>query len=1814
MRRCALLAVFAAAFLAGGKPAAASGCPVLPGLDDNADAQQVARAAAALAAQSARDDRCPDARDLAMRLAERALGVGDSDRAVQACAFLAAGRDGVPRDSRMPCARAHAFVGDVATAASLLEATVADAGPDRGARIRALVAAARVLEERYRFEAASGFLGRAVRESPDDPELAVRWIESLLEAGRAAEAGDAATQVASRLPALSRDLAKRLVRRGATAQAGALATALAATGVREDLDAAVSIHVGNKDRPAAVEAVRRFTTAGAPEGRLERARVGVDVLDRQGLAREASELFEQVLGSLATAAASDLELLGTLMLRGDRAEPARAVLARAFEAAGRSLDAGLRLADLWTRHQAPRQAADVLRAVREVPPERRVEVALRVGRALRDAGDPDAEDAWYAQAAQAANPPADVWQGAGESLLRAGDERRALAAFVRAAATADDARRIALARVGEAEALLAGGRPRATEAEAALRAALMAAGEEPAIGARIEAAAARIPGSTDLAREVLRAAIQRDPGRHEPWLRLARLEADSGHAQAALDAFLRAVDTAENPPGVLSDAIDRLIDAGMASEAIRLLDARADGIRLSPGQSERVAAACLRLRHLRCAERHATAFLDGPLDTDYDYVALARSLADASLWTAAERALAAAEKRLVPGAAWIARLERGRMELARGRDDEAADWFERAAAEGDAETPLQVARAWRSSGRLARALPWYDRALAAGDLVALLPEVLDTTVRAGLSAEVPRRVNEVPETQWRGARRVIPVAAALVTLGLVDAARALVDTAIRALPATELPGLEPLRVLLALGSEPAVVDAAARDCAGAKGPRSRSCEMLATGLAERGRLDPALAVLDAVVADNPGAHATRATLAEVRARKGDVAGARAIALDLAADAGTPDEVRERLLRLFSRGRWPTESLEVLEALVRRPSGAPEAEVVLESVRALLRAGQTPVALARLAEWTAEAPGREFDAYRLLVRQGLRDEADRAIAKAGAESAADASPESLAAVVADLLEHGRRDRVARLVADVRRDGSPAAIEAFASILTRNGWNRTALELLEGIPAERRSPQGALDLAQLRIRSGNLAAAADLAGGVLGGPEPVREEVRDALVRALLYEGAPVPAALGLLGPVGPDVPADAAIGRAALAAAEGTPDAVARARSVFLRRVQAVDALPASAGDYVRTEARLGTLAGLARALEPLPGRPAQQARLHAACLAGDSAAIQAALKHLEASDGSDGHEGRLAAARALFACGRWDAAREAAEAALDRMPRDRDPREAATLSLIAGGLAGKDRVARTLKALKGRTDDRILLAEQEAAVHLAAGAFEGAAQAMAARAARTPGDERAWVGVSRMALLSGDDALARRAQAQALRTPLDARTTIQAFEDAYRDALRDDLAGDLLDLQATRFPRDATIAERRLAAALQAGDDARALEAAAAVIAVSGDARAAAIHVVARATAMLSLPVIDRHLDLALAGPPDATASRTALGVALLRFRTGMPDQGRALLDRAARLATDPVGLIASLGRVAVADPMVPPDSIPHLLRALEAAGHATPGSDAVPAARAALCFAAASAPGVEACAAELDASGFQAIPLLVAAAKRAVGAGRMDVAEAAFRAAARRDPSRLFGRAIGIEILEAVGDRHDTADTAARARLGAFALDRMAWRGAALDPEGLPLAAQLVEMARGAGEARRLCLEDLAIHPTDASGWNSLAYLLSMAGEDLDDALRFVRKAELLDPAQNGYYLETEGWIRFRSGDFRGAVGPQTRAARLWTRDLGASLAESLNHLGRILEAVGRRDEAVAAYRQAAVRGADTGHGRAALRNWVRLVRDAAR
>ena len=122
-------------------------------------------------------------------------------------------------------------------------------------------------------------------------------------------------------------------------------------------------------------------------------------------------------------------------------------------------------------------------------------------------------------------------------------------------------------------------------------------------------------------------------------------------------------------------------------------------------------------------------------------------------------------------------------------------------------------------------------------------------------------------------------------------------------------------------------------------------------------------------------------------------------------------------------------------------------------------------------------------------------------------------------------------------------------------------------------------------------------------------------------------------------------------------------------------------------------------------------------------------------------------------------------------------------------------------------------------------------------------------------------------------------------------------------------------------------------------------------------------------------------------------------------------------------------------------------------------------------------------------------------------------------------------------------------------------------------------------QILQDAGQPQRMedtLREGLVKFPQSADIMNELAYLWADKGVHLSEALTLSARAVELDP-DNGPMLDTRGWVYFQMGAAKDALPYLQRAAILTNND-----PVVLQHVGDTLLKLGRRSEAIAAWRQA--------------------------
>lgn len=124
-----------------------------------------------------------------------------------------------------------------------------------------------------------------------------------------------------------------------------------------------------------------------------------------------------------------------------------------------------------------------------------------------------------------------------------------------------------------------------------------------------------------------------------------------------------------------------------------------------------------------------------------------------------------------------------------------------------------------------------------------------------------------------------------------------------------------------------------------------------------------------------------------------------------------------------------------------------------------------------------------------------------------------------------------------------------------------------------------------------------------------------------------------------------------------------------------------------------------------------------------------------------------------------------------------------------------------------------------------------------------------------------------------------------------------------------------------------------------------------------------------------------------------------------------------------------------------------------------------------------------------------------------------------------------------------------------------------------------------IVHFLRGALQERQKHIEaaeqefrqTLALDPNNALALNYLGYMLADHGMKLNEALHLIQHAVQLDP-ENGAYLDSLGWVRYKLGQYELAQQMLEKAVALMPTD-----PEVHDHLGEVYASQGHLREAVA-------------------------------
>jgi tetratricopeptide (TPR) repeat protein len=107
----------------------------------------------------------------------------------------------------------------------------------------------------------------------------------------------------------------------------------------------------------------------------------------------------------------------------------------------------------------------------------------------------------------------------------------------------------------------------------------------------------------------------------------------------------------------------------------------------------------------------------------------------------------------------------------------------------------------------------------------------------------------------------------------------------------------------------------------------------------------------------------------------------------------------------------------------------------------------------------------------------------------------------------------------------------------------------------------------------------------------------------------------------------------------------------------------------------------------------------------------------------------------------------------------------------------------------------------------------------------------------------------------------------------------------------------------------------------------------------------------------------------------------------------------------------------------------------------------------------------------------------------------------------------------------------------------------------------------------------------------TSAGIMNNLAYMLAANDERLDDALNYAKQAYQMRP-NNPDYLDTYAFVLYKNGKYSDAEQSIQSAIQLFGAQQRMASWNVYEHAGMIMEKLGSRLQAVAAYKQALLAG----------------------
>ena len=118
--------------------------------------------------------------------------------------------------------------------------------------------------------------------------------------------------------------------------------------------------------------------------------------------------------------------------------------------------------------------------------------------------------------------------------------------------------------------------------------------------------------------------------------------------------------------------------------------------------------------------------------------------------------------------------------------------------------------------------------------------------------------------------------------------------------------------------------------------------------------------------------------------------------------------------------------------------------------------------------------------------------------------------------------------------------------------------------------------------------------------------------------------------------------------------------------------------------------------------------------------------------------------------------------------------------------------------------------------------------------------------------------------------------------------------------------------------------------------------------------------------------------------------------------------------------------------------------------------------------------------------------------------------------------------------------------------------------------------------------DSKNILIDLISKNPNDAYVLNYLSYSMAIRNEDLIKAKKLITKALEIEN-NNGFFLDTLGWIQFKLNDIDKAIKSLQLAIELEPNN-----SEIIDHLGDIYYKIGRKKEAIYEWKRALIGNAD--------------------